>query len=89
MGKKKAEEGGIDYTMIITDIPDTLDPEKFIPTNALPRNWFNSLTGKSVLGSTLCQNINLTSTRNCVETVPENYRPPGFDPQRGHYFQLT
>ena len=45
----------------------------------------NSLTGKSVLGSTLCQNINLTSTRNCVETVPESYRPPGFDPRIGNF----
>ena len=50
-----------------------------------PKKKINSLTGKSVLGSTLCQNINLTSTRNCVETVPENYRPPGFDPRIGNF----
>ena len=47
MEGKKVEDEGIEYTMIITDIPGTLNPETFVPTKTLPRNGFRSQRGLS------------------------------------------
>ena len=42
MDERKAKEGVIEHMMIITDIPDTLDPETFIPIKPLLRNGFST-----------------------------------------------
>ena len=42
---RKTKEGVTEHTMIITDIPDTLDPETFIPIKPLPRNGFSTQWG--------------------------------------------
>ena len=42
MDKRKAKEGVIEHTTVITDIPNTLDPEMFIPIKPLPRNEFST-----------------------------------------------
>ena len=42
----------------------------------------NSLIGKSVLCDV--KEIVPRARRNCVESVPENSRPPGFDTLHGH-----
>ena len=39
------KEGVIEYTMIITDIPDTLDPETLIPMKQILRNGFSTQLG--------------------------------------------
>ena len=45
--------------MIITDIPDMLDLEKFIPTKTLPRNRFRSEQG---LSETILKSVYLSET---------------------------
>ena len=42
MEEDKSIDEVIDHTMIITDIPDTLDPETFITIKPLPRNGFST-----------------------------------------------
>ena len=59
MEKKKAKEGGIEYTIIISDIPNTLDPKKFIPTMMLPRNAARSELG---LSETILKSVYLSET---------------------------
>ena len=63
MEKKKAKGGGMEYTMIITDIPNTLDPETFIPTKTLPRNGFRS---QQDLSKTILKSVYISETNDTV-----------------------
>ena len=45
MDPKKAKEDGIEHIMIITNTPNTLNLEMFVPTTPLPRNKFKNQRG--------------------------------------------
>ena len=74
MEENKAIEGVIEHTMIITDISDTLVPERFIPTNTLPRNGFSNRWGlmEMILRSTYISEMSKTvrSPFTRVESKP-------------------
>ena len=63
MDERKAKElGVIEHMMIITEIPDTLDPETFIPSKPLPRNGFSTrwIVREMILKSTYVSETDIT-----------------------------
>ena len=42
MQEEQAKEGAVEHMITITDIPTTLDPERYIPKTPLPRNGYNN-----------------------------------------------
>ena len=65
MDPKNAKEGVIERMMIITYIPDTLDPETFIPTIPLPRSRFSAQWG---LRETILKSVCISETDGTISS---------------------